>query len=393
MRKNDHEQYQRAGEQHDEMLSMLRDLIHQSQNNNLDLVEAREAIARLQTTVYMIYQERDGNHVWREKGHLYDRHRRESLGNSVHEEEISRSDYLANIGTIDRQVPQQQQQLTWLHESAPCALLDTADELLWMICSQSEVPTHLQDLNTILQSYYDFSNKQLAQATYLAEKDRMRRWLSSTDSDLILADGHSGSDRITAMSVFCASLARTLEDVVQRSLSGASGTTVTLWFFCGLHPGNGDSLPGPCGLMRSLVAQLLMSWPANTPMDLCFAKDIPGLATNTPVIDTRTACYVFQRLVCQLPHSALVHCVIDGVSHFETSLWGCSEDMEMVVELFQWCVDPRNVAACVKFLLASCDRSVLLGNIVPRNRKVDLSAGDYARGAAIQGQLIGGIET
>lgn len=88
------------------------------------------------------------------------------------------------------------------------------------------------------------------------------------------------------------------------------------------------------------------------------------------MIDTQMACQMFERLVDPLPPSVGVYCVVDEVSHFETWLWKCAADLETVAASgpFEWCMDPGKVAANVKVLMTSEDRSApggLIAKVIP----------------------------
>lgn len=88
-----------------------------------------------------------------------------------------------------------------------------------------------------------------------------------------------------------------------------------VYFFCGTHNTSGDSLGGPAGLVRSLIAQLLTL----RKFDIDFIRFGPWnerIQRN----DLAVLCAVFRELVTQLPDTILF-CIIDEVSLFETDQW------------------------------------------------------------------------
>ena len=121
---------------------------------------------------------------------------------------------------------------------------------------------------------------------------------------------------------------------------------VVLHYFCGLHqePGgsadNGENRPmklvGPCGIMRSLVFQLLSSCFPDSPtqttpaptatMANCYRLNLsggPNFNSEAFMRDYKSAssiqalCYVFTRLVERLPPQTTIYCFIDGISSYE----------------------------------------------------------------------------
>lgn len=78
--------------------------------------------------------------------------------------------------------------------------------VLAALCSDEEIKSHVHDLDFTIRKHHDFSNKALAQAAYLTNMDRFRQWQGGRKSDILLVDGHAGSEgngRTTPMSVVC----------------------------------------------------------------------------------------------------------------------------------------------------------------------------------------------
>lgn len=251
------------------------------------------------------------------------------------------------------------------------------DQLLQIICNQVESTIHVTELYSTLQQYLSFSEKALAQSAFLSEKPKFRRWLLERGSSSLLVDGHCSeniSQRMSPLSVFCAILTQSLLDVSHTSQE------IVIYFFCGEHMDSNGLLPGPQGLIRSLTAQLIHELGArHLQPDLQFLMESPHLAryAHPQDIDTRTMCRIFTGLLGQLPPGTTVHCVIDGVSQFETVLFGMAEEMRIVVDCLQWCVSSTNTPVFIKVLLASADASTVVRHLIPYHQQVDLRSGDF----------------
>ena len=150
----------------------------------------------------------------------------------------------------------------------------------------------------------------LAKSYWILNHQTFRAWLVSDESCNLLLNGDDRSlesERITTTSLVCATLIQALEDSEQAT---------PLAFFCSLHTGDGASLRGPQGLMRSLINQLL---PLQD-FDLNFINQ--NYAEMIRCQDVWWLCDLFIRLVDQLSKDEILFCVIDGTSAFEKQKYG-----------------------------------------------------------------------
>ena len=198
-----------------------------------------------------------------------------------------------------------------------------------------------------------------------------------------MVDGHCAEHnigKISAMSVFCAILVDTLT-TMPKDVSQAEDTHIVLYFFCGQHASYDGPLAGPAGLIRSLVSQLFLVWPKRAHLDFSFMEDIPGLWNDVQDHRIDALCWVFQELLSQLPSDVVVHCIIDGISQYETSARGWKDQLRAVVTCFERCIVETNHdnthSASFKVILASADKSIDVYNIIRRERRVDLRAGNF----------------
>ena len=114
-----------------------------------------------------------------------------------------------------------------------------------------DVESVARDQNFILRQSQTIEESEQRQASWVSQAPRFLSWLCSNRSDIILVDGNSeryGMARYSSMSLVSSALVQEL---------GRSERSRAISFFCGLHNSTSDDLAGPCGLMRSLVSQLL----------------------------------------------------------------------------------------------------------------------------------------
>lgn len=266
-----------------------------------------------------------------------------------------------------------------------------------------EGAVHEQDLFATLKKHHDFSDKWLAHAAYLAEMDEFRNWIQGEQSDILLVDACVGgqvSGRTSPMSIFCSMLIQNLQ-TFEKERSRAEETTthtVTLYFFCGQHTLRTGEFEGPYGLIRSLVGQLLISWPESQSPDIAFLNQLGDFSSRRVGTKVETLCQIFRRLVSQLSAGTTLYCIVDGISDFDTSLGEQFSHLKTVVQCFKEAVTPvedtPGTAACVKIMMASANSSsTLISDIIPLGRHVVLSAGNLspllATPTSVRQQLLG----
>ncbi|KAI1362584.1 hypothetical protein F5Y08DRAFT_270953 [Xylaria arbuscula] len=257
------------------------------------------------------------------------------------------------------------------------------------VCLESE-----KDHAEIIRKCHQFSDKALRQAAFLKSTPRFHRWLSGTAPEVLLVDGHDTRGRISAMSVFCAMLVQALWKIQEQHATPQAQSFV-LFFTCGAHIEPEDILAGPCGIVRSLIGQLLVSWPTHGP-DLSFTDDVDSLLFAVQENSIDALCYLFQELLRQLPPESVVYCIIDGVSMYETSYLNRKDDMDSLVEVFRdlTSVFPIHEAPgpVIKVLLASADKSTDVYRLLPSENRVDLRAQNQVSSTPTERSLLGDIQ-
>ncbi len=217
-----------------------------------------------------------------------------------------------------------------MEPALPRAVL-SAPELLELLGVPPE--RMVSDLAAVVREGMHLDGSALIQVQSLLKMDRFWQWFSSDDADLLMVDGMLAESptagRISPLSALCATLIGSL--VQARSVAGSGIETIPLYFFCGMHISVGDGLAGPQGLMRCLLARLLLEAQA------AFAETarpgtggilpLDGIVTDPAVVealrhyDLAALCQVFRLLAARFPQRAglvtRLYCVVDGFSWYE----------------------------------------------------------------------------
>ncbi|ROT43064.1 hypothetical protein SODALDRAFT_327229 [Sodiomyces alkalinus F11] len=250
----------------------------------------------------------------------------------------------------------------------------TAEELLDTIAVPHLAPA--EDLERVQRQARSLKEQDLGRASWLIKTDQFRDWLASPMSDLLVADGHSETSygKTSPVSVFAASFVSSLISTRQ---------SIVLHHFCGAHKAAAsDPLAGPLGLLRSLIMQLLV-YPDLPPPALAFVDaELHGRLARH---DVDALLYCFDRILRQSPRGCQVFCVINGVSEFETILYGWQEKVYEIVMCLQRAVCD-DLGFSFKVLLTNPGKSLRLAGMVEPRQHVALRAGN-ALGRPVFGNM------
>lgn len=258
------------------------------------------------------------------------------------------------------------------------------DNVLAALYNDQDKAAHGQDLYSTLRKHHDFSEKALAQSAYLARTERFREWLIDLHSDILLVDAHVGgetSGKTSSMSVFCATLVQSLMEHSE-SFTRPGYANFVLYHFCGLHHNKTGNLEGPSGLIRSLLGQLLQAWPRDQPPGIQVENSLRDVGSGDTESDVHAACQIFQRLISALPSGTTIHCIIDGISEFDTDLWQRSRYLKMVLNCLRASVMSSGMSdgqeAYLKVLMTCThSSSKAMREILTGEHQISLGAGDF----------------
>ena len=191
----------------------------------------------------------------------------------------------------------------------------------------------------------------------LMQNPRFQAWFSSIQSECLLVDGHAEStmEKTSAMSIVCALIARNLPSATAKSMT----------FFCGLHMDEFAAM-GPSDLIRSLLAQLISHYSLNTTF-------FDGRAyEELERLNLRRLCALMTGLVKKLPNGAVLFCLVDGISWYETE--EMTRQAYAVIQTLTELTHDNGVRAVFKLLITSPTASRFIRKCVQPQDWLSLSS-------------------
>lgn len=258
-------------------------------------------------------------------------------------------------------------------------------ELLTILAVPFEATS--RDLEYVVRQGLHLNPSEQGQAQWLMKMDRFWTWFSSTDPDMIFADGglmdpSQHQLRISSLSVVCATIAATIAQT--------SSDAIALHYFCAQHVSSNDTMSGPQGLMRCLTARLLVEmqgkYGAVPNLDFLDAISIQNLQHH----DVGQLCDLFCSLLMQIKPNATVYCIIDGICWFERL--EMLEDLFKVMQSICGMVDDPGRRVTLKVLLTSPFRSRHIAPGVPMHRRIILQAESPLLAGTLQTMPFGGSD-
>lgn len=205
----------------------------------------------------------------------------------------------------------------------------------------------------------------MSHAQSMFQTTQVKQLLQSPESGVVLVNGltdRSQHGKISPLTHICA----TLTHALRRS----PGRNVVLAFFCGQHTTTKDDLPGPQGLMRSLVAFLVLELVQKSYISDSAPIYFPELEEDFSELSFTDICQLFYRLVKLIPKGVTVQCIVDGISHYERPQW--KEDFDLMMECFGGIITNNDGGAIFKLLLTSPTQSRWLPSILEPHQRVSL---------------------
>ncbi|KAF2672080.1 hypothetical protein BT63DRAFT_422585 [Microthyrium microscopicum] len=216
----------------------------------------------------------------------------------------------------------------------------------------------------VIQTGHSIDRETIAHAASMFRTDQIQRLLHSPESDVVLVNGHGDRTqqrKISPISYVCATLVQALRRLPR---------TIVLVFYCGQHSTNKDDLIGPQGVMRSLVAFLVLSLVQNQHISDRGPIAFPALEGGMEGASFAQVCQLFYRLVELTPEGVTVHCILDGISFCERD--ECREDYDMMMRCFSGIIDSESMGATFKLLLTSATTSRWMTSQLEPHQKVSL---------------------
>jgi hypothetical protein len=219
----------------------------------------------------------------------------------------------------------------------------------------------LDDEQLIIRRSYSLDDETTANAATMFKTTQVQQLLQSPEPGVVLVNGctdRSQSTRISSITSVCA----TLTHALRRS----AGNNVVLAFFCGQHSASTDDLAGPQGLMRSLVAFLVLSLVQNgfiSEFEPIWIVDFEGDFDN---LSFKDICQLFCHLIKLVPKEVRVYCIIDGISYYERENW--KQNYNQMMECLDSIIRNPDVITAFKLLLTSPTVSRWLTDLPPHQQ-------------------------
>jgi hypothetical protein len=226
-----------------------------------------------------------------------------------------------------------------------------------------DLASFISETEHILRKSNSLRPQGLGKARYLLSTVQFKDWLARPFSGILLVDGYCREDgigNISPLSVFIASLTTTLSQ---------TDCCIVLHFFCGNHiRPEQDTVSGPVGLVRSLIAQLLLY------------PDSPDIHEAVMHWNVQALVFLFGLLIQNMDKSKPIICLIDGISDFETPLHRWDKQILDIVKQLRSIVDGQRSGPPLKLLLTSANRALDIGSLVRQGQNpgeyVSLRAGN-----------------
>ena len=206
----------------------------------------------------------------------------------------------------------------------------------------------------------------ISAAASMFQTPQVQQLLQLPESGVVLVNGcidRSQSTKISPVTHVCATLTHALR------LPRFDGANMVLSFFCGQHSTTNDDLNGPQGLMRSLVAFLVLSLLQNNCISDSAPIYFPPLQGNFDDLSFVDICQLFYHLVKLVPKPLTIYCIVDGISFYEREGW--EDEYELIMQCFSSII-ANKANAPFKLLLTSPTKSLWLPNSIMPNQPVSL---------------------
>ncbi|KAI1822493.1 hypothetical protein F4861DRAFT_550684 [Xylaria intraflava] len=214
--------------------------------------------------------------------------------------------------------------------------------------------------NEILSSENSVSLRHRSHTNRVVATEEFHAWAISPHSRELLIQGDPAQD-VTEAGPALTLLSATITHALQNQ-----ERFVPLVFFCAREVQLRDAEAGPTTMMRSLTAQLLHQYYANSTF---WQRDVDIHGLQTRRIDA--LCLFFKFLVRHVARQKTIACVIDGVGEYENAKH--SDDLRTVLDCLLGLVRAEDVPPAVKVLVTCHTGTVEIHNAFSNDSESFLS--------------------
>jgi hypothetical protein len=210
------------------------------------------------------------------------------------------------------------------------------------------------DIQRNLRCAYQLPKPAQDRIIAIIRRHKIRAWLGDVNSSVLFLNGHYKSSRAMAQSptsFICARLASTMlsnKNASDEPCLHPPGRTIGISFFCAEDLDPKDPYQGAHGIVKSLIAQLLVSY---SDFDTRLIKQL----LKADLDRLKTLCAALAMLVCKLPKEVVLFCLIDAVTVHEESESRCKK-VESVLETLTDIAGSDDGRRCVFKLLITSPR-------------------------------------
>jgi hypothetical protein len=224
----------------------------------------------------------------------------------------------------------------------------TATKRLTKRLRPSRIFVH-KDLKHSLRIVHALRVRQQDRIKWIMTSTKMREWLTSTRSRVLLINGNTDATELESPTTFLAG--KFLEAVESMQ------SVISMYYFCSFHRSSSDE-PGAdgIGMLRCLLVQLLE---ARKAWILPFANDED--LEDFDCYDIEATCKLFHELLQKLPKDTVLFCVIDAINFYERD--DKREDFLSVIDHLVWEVEQATTIT-IKLLFTCPSRSAFVKDFV-----------------------------
>ncbi|OWY50325.1 hypothetical protein AALT_g7929 [Alternaria alternata] len=210
------------------------------------------------------------------------------------------------------------------------------------------------DIQKNLRCAYQLPKPAQDRIIAIIRHQKVLSWLGSTESSVLFLNGHYSSPRAMAQSptsFFCAKLASAIQsssEVSKEPSLHPSVKTIAISFFCAEHLDPRDPHQGAQGIVRSLIAQLLVCY---NEFDSRLIKQL----RKSDLDHLKPLCATLRIMINKLSEEVVLTCIIDAITMHEDSEARCKK-VESVLDTLIEIAESDDERRCVFKLLVTSPR-------------------------------------
>ncbi|KAF2136545.1 uncharacterized protein K452DRAFT_279824 [Aplosporella prunicola CBS 121167] len=214
------------------------------------------------------------------------------------------------------------------------------------------------DMLHITERKWQLKTTERSRAEQIVNNHKFKGWIASQTSASLLVHGNfeMRNQNVSALSLLCCTLIEAFR---------TQARFISLVFFCGSHHDDDDPFASCTAMIKSLVAQLLSQHEFNL-------RDLPYQQNRIQEGNFQELCCLFVYLVRQLPRSATLFCLIDGIVYYEREEF--LDGMHLAFNYFSQMIADPGIEATFKLLATSPTRTTDLRQYFPDDWILSMSS-------------------